>query len=756
MRRLATAALAFSAALFLANYILPASWLLPLAAASALPGFGLLLPRRRWLRPLVIALVFFALGLAEFSVYSRLTAERAEAYVGQTREVTGVVLEYPDVNEGYCRLRVRLDAPELPKLKAIVYDNKKLFASARPGQRVSFTAKLSAADTLYGRPYDNYRVDGFFWKLSVKGDEKLTDGGFSLSALPVRLNKLLRDRADRVFPDSCRAFLKALMLGDKSDFYADDALYVAMSRSGLMHIAAVSGLHIAFLVGLLCLLFGNGRRGALVSVVLVWAFVLVTGMSKSALRAAIMQSFLLLAPILRRENDPVTSLSAALALILAFNPFAAKSVSLQMSFAAMAGIVCFGQRLYDFFLRPLPESARGGPLSYLFGVAASSLSVMVFTTPLTAIHFSYVPLLSLLSNLACLWAVSLCFCLAWAACLLAPAPFLGAGLVWVCDLLARYILFVAGKVAGLPHAVLYMATDGALCWMLASYALLLLGFLLRKRVWLRVLLPGGLSLALLIGLLWHTERFYRETDCLSVLNVGQGQCIAAFAGDATAVVDCGNINTIDDAGSLAGEYLLGRGRRSIELLVLTHLHADHADGAVRLMELLPVDTLLLPADAADENGLRDKILACAERHGTKVVSLERDAEVRAGRIAAKLYKLSGGGDENERCLAVRLSIGDTDLLTTADAPKKLERELADREDLSGIEILVAGHHGSKYAGSKELLRELGGGLAVVSVGYNTYGHPAQETLDALEKYGYDVMRTDLNGTVEIRLENSHG
>ena len=174
------------------------------------------------------------------------------------------------------------------------------------------------------------------------------------------------------------------------------------------------------------------------------------------------------------------------------------------------------------------------------------------------------------------------------------------------------------------------------------------------------------------------------------------------------------------------------------------------------MELLPVDTLILPADAADENGLRDKILACAERHGTKVISLERDAEARAGRIAAKLYKLSGDGDENERCLAVRLSIGDTDLLTTADAPKKLERELADREDLSGIEILVAGHHGSKYAGSKELLRELGGGLAVVSVGYNTYGHPAQETLDALEKYGYDVMRTDLNGTVEIRLENSHG
>ena len=756
MRKLATAALAFSAASFLANYILPAAWRLPLAAASALIGMGLLLLRRRWLQPTVIALVFFAVGLGEYAVYSRLTVERAETYVGLTREITGAVLDYPDVYPGYCRLRVRVDAPDLPGVKAIVYDNEKLFAEAEPGQRVAFTAKIGSADTLYGKPYDNYRVDGFFWKLSVKGDGELTDGGFALSAVPVKLNRLLRGRVDRFFPEDCRAFVKALMLGDKSGFYADDALYVTMSRSGLMHIAAVSGLHIAFLVGFLCLLFGNGRRGAIVSIVLVWAFVFVTGMSKSALRAAIMQSFLLLAPILRRENDPVTSLSASLALILAVNPFAAKSVSLQMSFAAMAGIVCFGQRLFDCFLRPLPESARGGPLAYPLGVAASSLSVMVFTTPLTALHFSYVPLLSLLSNLACLWAVSLCFCLAWAACLLASVPVLGSCLVRACALFARYILFAAGRVAGLPHAVLYMTTDGALCWMLASYALLILGLLLRKRIWLRVLLPGGLSLALLIGLLWHTERFYRQTDCLTVLNVGQGQCIAALAGDATAVVDCGNINTLDDAGALAGEYLLGRGRKSVELLVLTHFHADHADGAVRLMELLPVDTLILPADAADENGLREKILACAGRHGTKVVQIERDTGARVGRIAAQFFKLSGSGDENERCLAVRLSIGDADLLTTADAPKKLERELVEREDLSGVEILVAGHHGSKYASSKELLKEADGELAVVSVGYNTYGHPAQETLDALERYGYNIMRTDRDGTVEIRLENSHG
>ena len=103
-----------------------------------------------------------------------------------------------------------------------------------------------------------------------------------------------------------------------------------------------------------------------------------------------------------------------------------------------------------------------------------------------------------------------------------------------------------------------------------------------------------------------------------------------------------------------------------------------------------------------------------------------------------------------------LCVGETRLLVTADASKKLERKLVQQEDLSGTDILVVGHHGSKYASAPELLEEAGGRLAVISVGYNNYGHPAQETLDALREHGYEVMRTDEDGTVEIRLEKNNG
>ena len=756
MRKLATAALAFSAAVFLANYILPAACLLIIAAVSAVLGAGVMLLRRKWLRPVVITLVFFAVGLAEYSVYCRMTIERAREYAGQTMDIRGTVLDYPDNYDSYARLRIRVTTEGMPHFKAIVYDNKKQLTAAVPGDAVSFTAKISTADTLYGEPYDNYNVNGYFLRFSIKGEERLEDGGFSLRALPVRLHHFLCGRVDEIFPTDTRAFMKALMLGDKADFYADDALYVAMSRSGLMHVVAVSGLHISFLVGLLVFLLGNGRHSAVIGVVLIWCFVLVTGGSNSALRAAIMQTLLLMAPILRRENDPITSLSAALALILAFCPLAAKSVSLQLSFAAMAGILSFGQRLYAWLMRPVPEKLNCKAVRYVLGTVASSLSVMPFTVPLTALHFSYVPLLGIVSNVACLWAVSHCFCFAWIACLLSIVPLLGIAAGWLCAWIVRYILLAARLVARVPYAVLYLKTSGALTWMLVSYGLVFLGFLLRRKRVLRVVLPVGLSLSLLTGLICYTEHFYRSNDFVTVLDVGQGQCITAFAGDATAVIDCGNINTVDNAGTIAGEYLLSCGRRSIDLLLLTHLHTDHADGTVRLMEMLPVDTLILPAEGDDDGELRESILSCAARHGTKVELIDADTRIVCERLDAQIFKLSDDGDMNERCLMIDLAVGGRHLLVTADAPKAMERKLAAEAALEDTDILIVGHHGSKYASAEELLREAGGGLAVISVGYNNYGHPAQQTLEALETYGYQVKRTDEDGTVEIRLEREHG
>jgi len=108
------------------------------------------------------------------------------------------------------------------------------------------------------------------------------------------------------------------------------------------------------------------------------------------------------------------------------------------------------------------------------------------------------------------------------------------------------------------------------------------------------------------------------------------------------------------------------------------------------------------------------------------------------------------GDANERCIMCKATLDDYSMLITADADISAENELAEEQELSDVDVLVAGHHGSRYSTGQALMNELEAKTAIISAGYNNYGHPTHEVLERLAAYGYDIYRTDLNGTVELR------
>ena len=750
MRILARAAIAFSAAIFAACYLLPQSWLQYTAVLSALMAAGLMLPRRKWLRGLSLCLVFFGLGLAYYQCHYAGTVAKAELFDGGGCTVYGEVTAYPAVYDGYCRLELRLLGDELPRGKAIVYDYDFTGTRLAPGDRVRFTGRVRTADKLYGEAYDGYYSRGIYCKITAIEPVTLCQRGGGLRYLPVKLNRLLAERISGIFPADCTAFMRALLLGDKSLLYEDEALALTMSRAGLMHTVAVSGMHVVFLVGLMQFVLGAGRRSALTGMGLVWAFVLVTGASPSAVRAGVMQSLLLMAPVLRRENDPPTSLSLALALILLNNPYAAASVSLQLSFAAMAGILCFCGRIFDWFAARWKAVERRFLPRYLIGNLSTTLSVLVFTAPLTALYFGYVPLLSIVGNIAALWAVSLCFMGGWIACLASLLPLLGQGAAWLFAWLARYIFRVAKLISSLPGAVVYTETRGLWLWLAACYGLFILCGLFGRKNWLRFGVPGLTAVLSLCLLLRCTAWDYtRGRDTIAVLDVGQGLCVAALAGDSTVLIDCGGINSLDNAGELAGRYLLSRGRSSVDALVLTHFHEDHSNGVPMLMEMLELRQLVVPARTED---LPADILDSARRHGVEIAYIDTDSLLSVDEgITARMYAPAENSRGNESCMAVYLDVGGYQALITGDSPMADELRLLREQDLAGTELLVAGHHGSAYASAPQLLTALGGDTAVISVGFNSYGHPAEETLERLALCGYNVYRTDRDGTVEIRI-----
>lgn len=754
MRKLAIAALSFSAAIFAANYIFSRDTALYAALICALAGAAVLGVRLKSLKGIVISFFAAAIGFAVFALHYDLTVSKAHDLAGRERVCTFSLLESPQKHEGYTSVDARLQIEGYPDLKCRLFTSGDELDLLNGGDRIETEIKLSAADIRYGVHTNRYNAKDIYLTGTVNHEIIRKGRSISFASLSSTAAEKIAKRMDEVFDQTAAPFIKALLIGEKSDLYDDDALYVLLSRAGLMHVAAVSGMHVSFLIAFLRFLFGKGKRSALVCILLAWAFVAVSGMTPSAVRAAFMQTMLLLAPLFNRENDPITSLSAALAMLLLINPFAAVNISLQLSFSAMLGIVLFFERIQETLMRPLGDGRAAQILRAPIGIISCTLSVMTFSLPITALYFGYVSVLSPLTNLLCLWAVPICFIGSFAAGIFAWVPFLGKVLVLIVTALVRYLVAVCRFIAALGFSVVYLPKWIIVLWSIVFFLTLAAVFLFKLKPRYKLFIPITVAVAGLFLPQTILRNYYRSArETVTAVDVGQGQCISVVCGDNAVVIDCGSTSYAEyDAGDCAAAYLKSCGVDRIDAVVFTHLHEDHANGYKRLSNLMEIGTVVIPAEMDNTDSLLWEILFCAQSHGTDVEFVSRNRIERYGDIKMLLFETDTEGDQNERCMPLIISVDDYDVLITGDAPASKEKELAALGDLSGIDALVVGHHGSKSSSCEEYLSAMAGGKAIISVGKNNYGMPATEVLERLKSFGYTVFRTDMDGNVEIRID----
>ena len=426
------------------------------------------------------------------------------------------------------------------------------------------------------------------------------------------------------------------MLGDKTALYAQN-LDIPLSTTGIMHTVAVSGLHLAFLLGFLRLFTGNRRTTAIIGLPLMLAFTVMAGGSPSVLRAAFMTALVLFAPLLGRENDPPTSLLTALAILLASNPFAAGSVSLQLSFASMAGLFCVSGALHRALsARLLPAGAklprlRRNVRAFFVATTASSVGAMVFTVPLTALHFGSISLIAPVTNLLILWLLPAAFIGCYLASLLGLFwAWGGIAAAWVTAWPLRYILAVAKLLSKLPGAVLFTGSRSVVWWLVFTYGVFGAAWVISRRRSVHRGIPAACSVLALCAVLTVSAVQLRHTSTVTALDVSQGQSVVFSSGRSCVMVDCGGRSTVEDPGDIAAHKLLAQGYRGLDLLVLTHPHDDHVNGVLRLMHWLPVRTLAIPAEADTTKAPLSDILALAAQHRTTVVRVDM---VQAGSTA---------------------------------------------------------------------------------------------------------------------------
>lgn len=685
MRKAALLCGTLSLAVFVSFYLLPESVLLPAAGVCALlSALSLLLPRGKGRARAHLALLGAAIGLFAFFVQEHFLAAPSDALAGEKRVISVRVMDYPDIYDTSEYITARVRDPDLPGVKCRIasYDTEN-FTALTPGDELSVPVKLLPARERNGQSVDTYAAQGIFLRATATGAPEITGRwDFSFLYAPKALCRAIGEICRSVFPPDVQPFLTALLTGDKTDLYDDGAHYYALADAGLAHVVAVSGMHIAFLMGFLFLLIGRRPWAVAVSLPVLLLFAAMTGFTPSVTRAAVMQFFLLAAPLFGRESDGVTSLLTALALLLLLNPSACASVSLQLSFSSVAGIWFLSDRMYRALSRRIEDlkiaENRHARRVLLFaaGSVSSSIGAMALSAPLTAVHFGSVSVVSPISNILCLWIVSAVYIGGYIIVLLGAflpgaAALAGSVLAWG----VRYIYAVSGFLSRLPCANVYVRNPLFLGWLALVYALFFAAWLRsRKTGRFRALAPICVSLALLFAAAGITRLQWSDTLRLTALDVGQGECIVLTSG-------------------------------------------EHA----------------------------------AERQGTRVEYVTEDLTLPLGTAGLAVWSplLPESDDANENGLIIAVSQDDFEAFILGDAPSKAEKALIASAPMPDAEVLFVAHHGSNTSTCKELLEAITPETAVISVGYNTYGHPTQKVLDRLAKYEITVLRTDTDGEITI-------
>jgi competence protein ComEC len=709
-------------------------------AAALVPGTAVLLARRK---RTAVCLLGICLGLSWTLGYRYFLVRPTETVIGTTQEITGIATDYSTETSYGIKVRAKITCGGVTTTAQVwLYTQEDL----TPGDQFSVMADIQAP---VQNGYD-YRTDGLNLVCYGKGNAVVTQSeGTPLWALPKWLSHRLRQSLLAAMPEDTLGYGLALTIGDRTGLTAGEK--EDLKITGSYHMLALSGMHLTVLVGFVALLVPRRRRRALMGVPICVLFALVTGASASIVRAAVMECMVLLAPLLDREEDNPTSLGLAALVLTAENPYCLLDWGLQLSFASMAGLLLWSGKLSEW-MKPIWSRQKNASVKKLLRLVCASLASTwagsAAAIPLMMVYFGRISLVAPVTNLLVSWAISLCFGGTLLTALLGIAsPDLGLGLGWLVSWCIRFVRWAVQLLAQIPFASLDTGTAYGVAWVLLVYTLVLLTVRQPKKE-RRWVIPGccmvtSLAVCLVLSIM-QTAGLE-----LTVLDVGQGQCLLLRSQGQTIMVDCGGTND-ETVGDQAAAVLDSVGEDRVDVLILTHYDSDHTGGVVELMDRVTVVQLLMP-DLNQDPETRAALEEAAQARNIPVTYVTEKTTVSLGNGQVTIFPPDGVNGTNAG-ISLLAQGEKTNILITGDLDGESEQRLLDRWNLPVVDILIAGHHGSKSSTTQELLDQIQPKIVVISVGKNNYGHPAQETLDRIAAVGAVVYRTDQCGTVKIKGE----
>lgn len=559
------------------------------------------------------------------------------------------------------------------------------------------------------------------------------------------------------------AVMKTMLLGDKETL--SPARKELFQKNGIAHILAISGLHISLAgMGAYRLLRKAGVPtgvSAAGSMLLILLYGMLTGAGVSAQRAVGMFLLRMLAEMTGRTYDMQTALGVLFVWLVFRHPLYLFHSGFLLSFTAVLGVCC----LYPALERGRREKRRyrekGRQQLYELWqrerkAFEAGLSIFFATMPVTLWYYYELPLQGIFLNLL---VIPLMTVLMYAGMLLLCLP---SG-VWmkIPALVVRGILLFYEKLClGAEKLSWCLRIPGRpALWQVAVYVLFavtVIGF--QKRL-SRKLRRGMLCLAAGLLLVRPGSGFQ-----VTFLDVGQGDCICMREkGGAAYLVDVGSSSENGVGKYELAPFLKYQGISELDAVFITHPDADHCNGLRDLLEAGyagRVGRLLLPdVGETGRGGGYAELEQLAAEYAIPVFYLSAGMAWQEGEMEFRCLHPPSGyetAETNQYSEVLYMRRGQFSMLLTGDVEKEGERLLMaemKRQNISGLTVLKAAHHGSSSSCSTEFLAQAKPLMAVISCGEgNPYGHPHRETLDRLAAMGVKVYKTAESGAIIVRVK----
>ncbi len=563
---------------------------------------------------------------------------------------------------------------------------------------------------------DRYRVSGLFTPGATRIRRSVVAGRLSLSdtepvdhrpAIHLLVANALRDRVIAVVqPDSSqsRALLAGFLIGDTTEL--SETSVDLMRRAGLTHFVAVSGSNVALFLLLWWLLLGPlGLRGWLRTLAGLAGLVVFAAMTRwepSVIRASLAAAVLLVGRSVGLPLSSWATLSLAVCGALTIAGELATDVGFQLSVLAAMGVLA-GSELWRF--RP----------SLVSTALSASVSAQVLVSPLLLAVFGAVPMLSPIANVVA------------GPLVVAATSVAGLGVVAGSQTLVGVASSFSGAVLGVAEVA---APWPQIQWFL--WLILVAGVVVLTRFARGLVVPVAAVLVAVV--VWPANQRPAHLPAAVFLDIGQGDATLFIDHDFTVLIDAGPDPV------LLTRKLERYGIDRIDVVIASHVHADHLTGLEAVVGRVPVGVVVADFEhhtTPAAEWLRSEV----ERLGIDLVrpvpGWSFGTESLGFEILGPRRRYASPNDES---IVVLVSLGDQRILMSGDIETFAQAELL----VHGVDVLKVPHQGAATS-DMGWLADHAGHTAVVSVGPNQFGHPSPDVLEVLAEAGADIHRTDLDG-----------